>query len=779
MKKPSAPRLASIILFSLLALAWAITLPRLRLDMSMASFIPQGSDRNLAELVRTIAEGELGNATVIDLSGPKDAELRDAAKSLASRLRALPTTESVRSGLEDADPESILHSLSPTTLLDASEWQEDRMRARVAAVKDELTGPFGPLVARVLPRDPLGGSVDALRMLSSLQGKALRSEDGILLGENGEHAFLFLSAKGNAFDADAQRGVLASLDHAFLETRGTSSLRMELSGASRFTVRSEAAIRGDINRISTISTLGIILLFVVFFRSLRMLLLAFVPLFTGVMLGTLGCHLVFKEIHGLTLAFGTSLLGVGIDYAEHYYAHYALTPERGPDRVMRDVWPGLLLGAITTIAGLGGIGWADFPCADQMALFSCLAILGALLATRFFVPPWMPLDYARPKFPSMLLARATKIVARLQGKARRPLAFALLAASLLGVTAFGLSRLRFSDDVSALIALDPDLVSEDARVQSRLSSNDAGRFAVIVADDEETALRSLAEAHTELTSAQTRGALDHFMPLGAFLKSAAAQQASLDAARANTGVLERVLAEEGFRVEAFSGFFSSLSDAKPKKLSELLAPAMLAPFRALSPKLGSRQAFVLPLGGVNSVEELRKLVPHANIVDERALLEDSYRHVRKRVLELVAMGLVFVLAILFFRYRLSRKAPMAFVPAILSAAATFAMLGLLGIPANFLHVVGIVLVLSMGVDYGIFLVEATDSPEESARALVSIFTATLTTVLSFGLLALSSNPALRALGITSAVGTSASFLLCPLALLVRATNSPREAEKSA
>jgi predicted exporter len=79
----------------------------------------------------------------------------------------------------------------------------------------------------------------------------------------------------------------------------------------------------------------------------------------------------------------------------------------------------------------------------------------------------------------------------------------------------------------------------------------------------------------------------------------------------------------------------------------------------------------------------------------------------------------------------------------------------------------------MGVDYGIFVVEGRASSAEAARSLVSVFTATVTTLLSFGLLALSDNPALRALGSTIAIGLSFSFVLCPAALVLLAARRSR------
>ena len=75
----------------------------------------------------------------------------------------------------------------------------------------------------------------------------------------------------------------------------------------------------------------------------------------------------------------------------------------------------------------------------------------------------------------------------------------------------------------------------------------------------------------------------------------------------------------------------------------------------------------------------------------------------------------------------------------------------------------LVLVMGMGVDYGVFL---ADSAEETAigATLLSLLMSCLTTVFVFGTLAISSQPALRAIGITTGLGVLLSFALAPVML---------------
>lgn len=193
--------------------------------------------------------------------------------------------------------------------------------------------------------------------------------------------------------------------------------------------------------------------------------------------------------------------------------------------------------------------------------------------------------------------------------------------------------------------------------------------------------------------------------------------------------------------------------------------------------VGGRVAIITLLAGVHDPRALTTdLAGLAGVhyLDEPAFLADAYGRFRTRTLRMIGVGLVVVLAIVHLRYRRLRLSLAAFLPCVLASAATVSLLSLGGNSLNLLHLVGLLLVLSMGADYGIFVVESRDHPEELGVTLLSLVVAMLSTVLSFGLLGMSDNPALRALGITAGVGTLLSVVFAPTALvLLRPEGHPR------
>jgi len=189
--------------------------------------------------------------------------------------------------------------------------------------------------------------------------------------------------------------------------------------------------------------------------------------------------------------------------------------------------------------------------------------------------------------------------------------------------------------------------------------------------------------------------------------------------------------------------------------------------------LGDSVAVITYVRGVADPDALKSSLADLSGVyyfDHGATMQAAYRRYRTRSIELISVGLLAVLALVLTRYRRLRPTLSAYVPACLAAATTLAILGLLGGPVHILHVVSLLLVLSMGVDYGVFLTEAAqargDSRRETAAALLSIVFACISTVLAFGLLGMSSYPALEAIGTTVGLGVILSFVCAPVSLVL-------------
>ena len=341
----------------------------------------------------------------------------------------------------------------------------------------------------------------------------------------------------------------------------------------------------------------------------------------------------------------------------------------------------------------------------------------------------------------------------------------------------GLLRVRFEDDVAKLSPMDPAIFAEDARVRERVGASETGRAVFAVAADRETALRLNDAVALRLDAARRAGAIDEYQSLHRFLWSRALQDRNLETIQATPQLYERTraaLAARGFRPELFTPLREALAARPPPvTLDELLATPLAELVRPFEVPVGDQTSFVSFLRGVRDAPALERALEGlegVDMVDQHSFVESSFRAFRDQTLRLVGLGLVGVVALLALRYRSPGAVLAAFLPAFLAAAATAAGFAWLGTPLHLVHLLGLLLVLSMGVDYGVLPGGGSPRRRERrarhARCQRSAWCSIARRpALSFGLLALSTNPALSRAGVTIAVGVVLSLVLAPVALV--------------
>ncbi|GEM_PF-416026 len=830
-KKRWAPVWIGGLLLAVMALFVGL---RLELTSDITHFLAAGDDARLAKLSRQLAESDLTKTTILVIgyegtetdagsgtdSGSGDAQTRRreviaAVDALAETLSAHGEVAWVRSGWAEDQNDAIYDLYFPRrfyfTAGSEAELEQslspEGLAAHARELQDQFRLPTAAMVKRIAPADPLLRYPAALSRLERARAGPLTVVDGHFMTQTGD-AVLFFGSRHSPFRAQYQGPLQAALDARFAELRATQpELSLMQSGVGRFALQAEAQIRGDITRISILSTLGVIALFLLLFRGPRLVFLSLVPLAAGVLSATAVSLLLFTKIHGLTLAFGASLIGICIDYPVHLFNHHVLTggaETGGAAATAKRIRPGLILGAATTVAGFVGLGWTSFPGVREIAVFAAVGVSAALVATLWLLPPLMS---DRPQ-PVALQRRLATMAGRVLAAMDRR-RWALLIPPALAVVAIGLAvpRLEFEDDVSALTSPDEALLAEDEAVREQVSRMDAGRMVVAIGDDEEAALRKNDEIYAHLVAAREAGELSEFRSLHDLVWSRSLQRENLAAygdSEAFLSRLETAYVGEGFRAGVFGPFAADLAaldpdagpDAEqgppPLDLETLAASPLADAAASMRVDLDGQVGVLTLMRGVEDPARLRARIEATGIddvhfFDQRALMAELYGQHRAQTLRLVGVGLFAVFGMILLRYRSLRQSLAAFLPALLATGAALAAIVLMGFSLTLLHVVSLLLVLSMGVDYGVFLAESravidargggdsSEGPGELEATLLSLVACCASTVLAFGLLAMSPNPALRAIGLTTGLGVLASLVLAPTTLILFSGRTEKDA----
>ncbi len=647
-------------------------------------------------------------------------------------------------------------------------FSPEGLAAALARLKDALVLPSAPLVKKLAPSDPLLSFADLLQRIQDGAAKlAPRQHRGRWFSADLRHVLLMTETAAPAFDSDAQRAAIAKVRERFAarNEEAGGGFTLAFTGLGRFVVEGEDRAKSDISFASTASSIACALLFLAFFRRLRFLVLAFVPVSVagavavGVLAGLKG------SIHGLTLGFGGVLIGACIDFPIHLLNGLRAPPEEGPeavrraDRAMtRNLWSGLG----TTLAGFLVLCFSEYPGIREIALFCIVGIASAFAFTVLFLPPLRPWLAPRPgQRPPP--ARHIPVDRALAAMARHRVAVVAAMALLAIAAAAALPRLQLEQDARALDAGDPATLAEDAVVRQHLPTSAFPRVILASGADLPEALARNDEVFAALAARKAAGTGPDFASLHPFLPSPGLQQRNLDALAAlpdpSPGVRE-ALAVAGFKPDRFQPFLDDLALARdggvrPLQASDLDGTSLHGMLEGFTFERDGR-SYVLTLAGPEvapgDLLGLQRDDDSVLVMDPRSLVSSLVTSSQQQTLWLVGVGIAVNILLIILIRRRPRLALSTLAPTLLTILAVVGGIAALGVRLNFLHVVSLLLILCMGIDLGLFLLDEDAGTAGGAGAAPTVLLSASTTTATFGLMTFCKTSALVSVGWTVGAG---------------------------
>jgi predicted exporter len=573
----------------------------------------------------------------------------------------------------------------------------------------------------------------------------VRPSGSHLIVEDGGRTWVVLRFElvGSAFSLDGEPHVAEALatGRAALPA-GAEALA---AGVPLFAESAAVQASREVSTVGLGSLVAILLVMVLAFRSPRPLLLVVLSVGLGVACGLSVTALVFGRVHLMTLVFGASLVGVAEDYGIHYFASRQAHPGTPRVALLRELRPGLLLATLTSVAGYAMLAIAPLPGLRQVAVFSAAGLTGAFLTVLAWYPVLDRGEVRRTAFASAWASTRARWP-RLSGR----LAFLALALLLLFI-ARGLAALSVDDDVRALQASPPALLDAQRRVATLVGLPSPAQFFLVRGRDETERLHRERQLVGQLEALAREGALAGAQAVSDWVPPEdvqASDQALFTARRAD---VLRALADE------LDDATPPAPSAAPLRVDDLLATSAGEALRPLW--LDDASVVLLHAPARDALPRLAALgaLPGVRFVDRTAEMSALLGRWRGGMAVLLALGVAVVFAALWWRYR--RRAWRALAPTVLAGALALATVGFLGEPLTLFHVLALWLLLGMGVDYGIFLLEHPS--RVAGEAWLAVGLGAVSTLLSFGLLATSSTPAIHAFGVTLGVGIAAVWALSP------------------
>lgn len=745
---------------ALLALFAARTL---EIGTDLRLFLPAPDDEAERLLVEEIGDGPAARLLLVAIEGGDAARRAEASRALAAALRDDSAFRHVANG--EFDAAQVDESLLPyryllTPAFDARPLDATRLGAELEARLEDLASPIGPAIEPWLARDPtlaLAGLVE--RMRGNVE---VALDDDVFVSRDGERALLAIETDAAGFDPDAQAVALAKLDAAFARVAGDPALRLVVSGPGRFAATIKQRTQRDAARLSVLATLGMALLTFVAYRSGGAIVLAALPLASAAAAGLAAVAAAFGEVHGITLAFGATLIGVAQDYPIHLLSHQR--PAIAPRDNARSLWPTLATGVVGTCVAYGAFLVSGVAGLAQLGLFTIAGLAAAALATRFVLPPLIDRGM-RDRADVAGLARIDGALDRM--RVRRVASVAMLLALAAAAAIFAAPAPAWQNDLAALTPLPRELLERDAKLRADLGAPDARHLIVLGGADADAALARAEAFEPALAALVESGAIAGYDHAARYLPSVATQrrrQAALPGEADLRAMLPAAIGELPFDAETFEPFVADIARARalPPLTPERLAGSPLETrVGGLLLRREDRATAIVSLAGLadRAAVERAALAHGATFLDLKGASEALVARYRQRILASLAIAAAILAAIVLLALRSPRRALRVLLPMLLATLAVVAVLRLAGIPMSLFHLIALVLGAGLGLDYALFFEHAGDEPAARRRTLHGLLVCAASTLMVFALLATSSLPVLRAIGTTVSLAAVLNFAL--------------------
>jgi predicted exporter len=759
----------------------AFVVARARYITDLSAFLPANPTPVQQLLVDQLRDGPASRLILIAIEQGDAAARARVSAATVDRLRKDAQFSSVNNGevAGQRDREFLFqHRYLMSEAVNAERFSAPGLNAAIKETIDNLASPAGLLFKSLLPRDPTGELLNILDQLA--RAPAPQSRDGVWVSADGTRALAVAQTAASGSDSDAQERAIDAIRTAFAAAAQATPVQLRLSGPGVFAVAARAKIERAAVRLSIASSILVVALLLIVYRSLPALGLGLLPVTTGALVGVAAVALGFGAVHGITLGFGITLIGESVDYSIYFFIQSRRALNVAAGRTWQQLWwPTIRLGMLTSVCGFASLLPSGFPGLKQLGLYSISGLIAAALVTRFVLPALLPPDFAIRD----LTLLGNRVAGLLQGVRRigRP-ALVLWSAALVLLAIAVLYHDRatlWNRELSALSPVSLEEQNYDAKLRADLGAADVGELVIVSGPDAESILRSAERAAQTLKGLVDDKVISGFESPANYLPSMATQEtrrSSLPSAPELRANLKQALEGLPLRADRLQPFLEDVEVTRHGPLvtsRDLVGTSLNAGFDALILHQRDRWNALLPLRSAapsQAIDMARVVaalkdgkVDEARVLDLKQESDALYADYLSEAIRYSLGGFLALTVLLLIALRSPRRVMRVLVPLVMAVLTVAAGLAVCGVHLTILHLVGMLLIVAVGSNYALFFDRQAHAARDSeALTLASLLIANASTVIGFGLLSFSQIPVLVALGTTVAPGAFLALLFAAI-----------------
>lgn len=747
---PDTKIIRASVFWLLLAFGAALILnSQLRLTFDLSAFFPQKTSVTQEILLEQLKNGPGSRLIVIGLKGGSEDQLMEFSDVMKQALNSNMAFLNVLNGDFSLEGISIPEPLkSYHLLLDDMDYSQKSLEQALNMRQRDLAFGGGSSLMGVIARDPFLHTLKVLERLSPV------SNDGDTWFAADGSAVLLAETRAAAIDIEAQSQAIMSIRQAFSELPGSESLQLELTGVGAFSVELQRTIRAEATKRTILAIASLLIILLLVYRKVSLLLLSALPIGIGFLFGLAALSLIFTNVHGITLAFGFTLMGVAIDYPLHLFSHARSGTGRAAIKL---IWPTLRIGAASTIIAYIAIALSGSDGLAQLGVFTACGVTVAALVTRYWLPLFISKEPLAPARDGEHIGQASlKFLP----------AVSVLVLTLAGAQ-FALNHGLWDDRLSSLSPVPEQRLIKDNLLRAAAGTPDMRYQLVLRSPDLDALLEESESVDLLLQDAVKDGLLKSWQSVSLILPSQSSQQRrqqTIPGEDIMHARLSKATENTSFRSDAFAAFEENVQWAKT---TEPLLPGQFET-TVLSSWLDSHLIRVSDqwVSLISMSEPKPKQLaarmetwePDVQLVDLKQSSNELMRDYRNSAIKTVFLASFLIVILLLFEQKAPTRVAWVVLTVLTSLTVTTVTVALLHSGLTIIHIVALLLVMGLGLDYALFL-SRSESRDEQGSSRHAVVACAVTTTATFGILAGSSIPVLKFIGLTVAVGSASSFVL--------------------
>ena len=644
---------------------------------------------------------------------------------------------------------------------------KDSIEFLLKKVSKKLEGGNVFFLKNIFALDPLGLTFKQLERLKSEQEKqSYTVKDGLVYTKNEKRILFFGSIAGDSKDIKTLNELNTDLINFKKRINNNEKINFDYFGTFQIAVENANQVKADTYLTSFLSIGLILLLLVIYYRSLLAPFYFVLPALFGVLSGMGMVGYLEPNISAISLATSSILIGIVLDYTFHFFTHYKHTGDLLI--TIKEISSPIIVGSFTTVAALAALLFAESVILQNFGLIALFTLVGAVIYTLLFQPTLFAI--LKLKIPTSALKSKNK---------KMPKLFLRLGFILVGVITCmsfltGLN-ISFDADLNNL-SFHSDELKKKEDFFTGINPGEEKKFYIISSQESlEKGKESNYQVYDSIIHNRQNFGISEIISTAPYLPPSSIINAHYgkwlsfwenkqEFVKAHITEISNPL---NLSKNAFNPFYNWIQKKTfdTSQGEDLIEEIGLSKFSYYNNgKNTFITSIVLERDKLQACKTMLKTIPNVYILDISEMTELMLNSVQKDFNFLLVFSALFVFITLLLIYGRIELALFAFLPLVLSWIWILGITNFFDIKFNFVNIIITTFIFGLGDDFSIFTTDGLiqqyrtgNSSYKSYRSAIVL--SGLTTLFGIGVLFFAKHPAINSIALISVVGISTIMLI--------------------